>query len=166
MALTWLWSFCHEIKSKHIDWTLCLRCDQWVGPWSWPWLCIFRVKYGICYISTNNVRLPWNEKQTYWFSSGPQYDQLVWPLPWPQPLIFNVKCDLDLWPHTGHYPWIFTIKSYIFCNSGISGIGGPIDIEQKVWESAIHDHGRDLFVTMSYVYIELYTCQLPNMLPW
>ena len=28
------WSDCHETKSKHIDWTPGLKCDQWV--WTWP----------------------------------------------------------------------------------------------------------------------------------
>ena len=31
------WSDCHETKSKHIDWTPGLKCDQWVRPWPWPW---------------------------------------------------------------------------------------------------------------------------------
>ena len=26
-----------DTKSKHIDWTLGLKCDQWVWPWQWPW---------------------------------------------------------------------------------------------------------------------------------
>ena len=29
-------SDCHEMKSKHIDWTPGLKCDQWVWPWPWP----------------------------------------------------------------------------------------------------------------------------------
>ena len=35
----------HETESKHIDWTLGLKWDHRV--WAW----IFKVKYGICYIS-------------------------------------------------------------------------------------------------------------------
>ena len=31
------WSDCHETKSKHIDWTLRLKCDHRVWPWPWPW---------------------------------------------------------------------------------------------------------------------------------
>ena len=46
------WSDCHKTNSKHIDWTPCLKCKQWVGSWSWPWPWIFKVKYGISYIST------------------------------------------------------------------------------------------------------------------
>ena len=38
-------SDCHETKSKHIDWTLGLKCDHRVWPWPWPWPWIFKVKY-------------------------------------------------------------------------------------------------------------------------
>ena len=31
------WSDCHETKSKYIDWTPGLKCDQWVWPWQLPW---------------------------------------------------------------------------------------------------------------------------------
>ena len=31
------WSDCHKMKSKHIDWTLGLKCDQWVWLWPWTW---------------------------------------------------------------------------------------------------------------------------------
>ena len=44
-------SHCHETKSKHIDWTLGLKCDHQAWPWPWPWPWIFKVKYEICYIS-------------------------------------------------------------------------------------------------------------------
>ena len=45
------WFDCRETKSKHIDWALGLKWDHqlWLWPWHWPWL--FKVKYGICYIS-------------------------------------------------------------------------------------------------------------------
>ena len=32
------------------------KCDHWVGLWLWPWPWIFKVKYGICYISTKSGR--------------------------------------------------------------------------------------------------------------
>ena len=48
------WSDCHQTKSKHIDWTLGLKCDHRVWPWPWPWPRFFKVKYGICYISAKN----------------------------------------------------------------------------------------------------------------
>ena len=31
------WSDCHETKSKHMDGTPGLKCDQWVWPRPWPW---------------------------------------------------------------------------------------------------------------------------------
>ena len=54
LNLSHKWSDCHETKSKHIDCTLCLKCDHRVRPWtcSWPW--IFKVKYGVCYISNRS----------------------------------------------------------------------------------------------------------------
>ena len=36
LYLSQKWSDCHETKSKHIDWTPGLKCDQWVWPWPWP----------------------------------------------------------------------------------------------------------------------------------
>ena len=41
-------------KSKHIDWTLGLKCDHQVWQLPWPWPSVFKVKYGICYISAKN----------------------------------------------------------------------------------------------------------------
>ena len=54
LYLSQKWSDCHETKSKHIDWTLGLKCDHrvWPRPWPWPW--IFKVKYGISYISAKS----------------------------------------------------------------------------------------------------------------
>ena len=54
ISLSQKWSDCHETKSKHIDWTLGLKCDHRVWPWPWPWPWIFKVKYRICYISAKN----------------------------------------------------------------------------------------------------------------
>ena len=54
LYLSQKWSDCHETKSKHIDWTLGLKCDHWVWPWPWPWPWIFKVKYGISYISAKS----------------------------------------------------------------------------------------------------------------
>ena len=45
---------CHETKSNHIDWTLGLKWDHRVWPWSWPWPSVFKVQYVICYISAKN----------------------------------------------------------------------------------------------------------------
>ena len=43
LYLSQKWFDCYITKSKHVDWTLGLKCHQWVShrPWSWPW--IFKV---------------------------------------------------------------------------------------------------------------------------
>ena len=51
LYLSQKWCDCHERKSKHIDWSQGLKCDHRVWPWLWTWPWIFKVKYGICYIS-------------------------------------------------------------------------------------------------------------------
>ena len=62
LYLSQKWSDCHETKSKHIDWTLGLKCDHRVWPWPWPWPWIFKVKYGICYISAKNGPIATKQK--------------------------------------------------------------------------------------------------------
>ena len=59
LYLSQKWSDCHKTKSKHVDWTPGHKChcgfdlqESW--PWLWPWPWIFKVKYGICYISAKN----------------------------------------------------------------------------------------------------------------
>ena len=53
LYLSQKWSDCHEMKTKHIDWTLGHKCDHqaWHWPWPWPW----KFKYGICFISQPKV---------------------------------------------------------------------------------------------------------------
>ena len=65
-------SDCHETNSKHIDWTLGLKCDHRVWPWPWPWPWIFNVKYIIVISQPKMVRLPRNEQPTYRLNSRPQ----------------------------------------------------------------------------------------------
>ena len=90
------WCDCHETKSKHINWTLCLKCDHQIWPWPWPWPWIFKVKYGICCISTKSGPIAMERKAnisiqlqasnvTNGFYLGHDLD--IW--------IFKVKCDLD-----------------------------------------------------------------------
>ena len=61
LYLSQKWSDCHEMKSKHIDWTLGHQCDHRFWPWPWPQPWIFKVKYGICYISARNgvIAMKW-----------------------------------------------------------------------------------------------------------
>ena len=52
--------------------------------------------------------------------------------------IFKVKCDLDLWPHTWPWPWIFMVK---FWNSCIS--------EWEGWLTFYKGGGSRSFMTMT-----------------
>ena len=90
------WFDCHETKSKHIDWTLRLKCDHQIWPWPSPWPWIFKVKYGICYISTKSGPIATKRKAniSIEFQSSNvtngfdlDHDLDIW--------IFKVKCDLD-----------------------------------------------------------------------
>ena len=90
------WCDCHEMKSKHIDWSQDLKCDHQVWPWPWPWPWIFKVKYEICYISTKSGPIATRRKAniSIWtlglkFDSGFDlgHDLDIW--------IFKVICDLD-----------------------------------------------------------------------
>ena len=37
LYLSQQWFYCHETKSKNVDWTQGLICDHQVWPWPWPW---------------------------------------------------------------------------------------------------------------------------------
>ena len=89
-------SDCHKTKSKHVDWTLGLKCDHQIWPWPWPWAWIFKVKYGICYMSTKKGSSCHETKSNHinW-TPGLKCDQWVWPWPWCWHWIFKVKRDLD-----------------------------------------------------------------------
>ena len=138
LYLSQKWSDRHETKSKHIDWTLGLKCDHrvWLWPWPWPW--IFKVKYRICYISAKNGQIAskWKanisielqaSNMTNGFELGHNLD--LW--------ILKVKCDLDLWPHRWPWPWIFMVK---FWNSCIS--------EWEGWLTLHKGGGSRSFMTM------------------
>ena len=89
------WSDCHERKCKRINWTLGLKCDHQILPWPWAWPWIFKIKYGICYISTKK-RSDYHEtkcKHIEW-NPGLKCDQWVWPWQWPWSLNFQGQ----MWP--------------------------------------------------------------------
>ena len=130
-----LWNFlylsqkrsdCHKTKSKHIDWTVRLKCDHRVSPWPWPWPWIFKVKYGISYISAKSGPIVTKRKanisielQASNVTNGFELDHNLdlW--------ILKVKLELDLWPHT--WPWIFMVK---FWNSCISEWEGRLTLHK------------------------------------
>ena len=78
------WCDCHETKSKHIDWSQDLKCDHQVWPWPWPWPWIFKVKYGIGYISAKNGPIATKRKAniSIW-TLGLKFAMGGWPWPWP-----------------------------------------------------------------------------------
>ena len=97
LYLSQKWPDCHETKRKHINWTLGLKCVHRVRPWPWPWPWIFKVKYGISYISAKRGPIATKRKanisteiQASNVTNGFELD--LW--------ILKVKCDLELWPHT------------------------------------------------------------------
>ena len=128
LYLSQKWVDCHETKSKHIDWTLGLKCDHLVWPWPWPWPRFFKVKYGICYISAKNGLIVTKRKSKHidWTpglkgDNGFDLDHNLdlW--------IYKVKRDLDLCPHTWPWPWIFMVK---FWNSCISEWEGRLTLHK------------------------------------
>ena len=91
------WADCHKTKSKHIDWTLGLKCDHQIWSWLWPWPWIFKVKYEFLYISTKTGPIATKRKAkiSIW-TLGLKYDQWVWPWPWPWINIWILKVICDL----------------------------------------------------------------------
>ena len=90
------WSDCHETKSKHIDWTLGLKCNHCVWPWprAWPW--VFKVKYRICYISAKNSSIATKRKANISIElQGLKCDHQARPWPWPWPWVFKVKYGIS-----------------------------------------------------------------------
>ena len=62
LYLSQKWSDCHEMKSKHVERNLGLKCDHCVWSWPWSWTLIFKVKHGICYISVRNGPIATKQK--------------------------------------------------------------------------------------------------------
>ena len=96
LYLSQIWSDCLEIKSKHIDLTLGLKCDHRIRPWPWPWPWIFKVKNRICFISAKNGPIATKRKANISIQlQGLKCDHQVWPWQWPWPWIFKVKYGIS-----------------------------------------------------------------------
>ena len=105
----------------------------------WPWPRFVKAKCGICCISAKSgpVATKWKanilvELQASNVTNGfdLDHDLDLW--------ILKLKCDLELWPHTRPWPWIFMVK---FWNSCISE-----------WEGRLTLHtggGNRSFMTMA-----------------
>ena len=81
-------------ESKHINWTLGLKCDHrvWPWPWHWPWIFTKWKANILIEIQASNV--------TNGFYLDHNLD--LW--------ILKVECDLSLGPHTWPWSWIFMVK--------------------------------------------------------
>ena len=65
-----------------------LKCDHWVWPWSWPWPWIFKVKYGISYISAKSGTIATKQKANI-SNSRPQI--------WPMGLTLTLTLTFEFW---------------------------------------------------------------------
>ena len=134
-CLSQKWSDCHETKREDMDWILGPKYDNRVWPWPWPWPWIFKVKYGIGYISAKNGAIATKQKAnisidlktsnvTIGFDLGQDVDlellrsnmELAIYL---QKMIdyhetnskhiywtLGLKCDNQTWPWPWPWPWI------------------------------------------------------------
>ena len=68
-----------------------LKWDYKFWPRPWPWPLIFKVKYGICYISAKNGLIVTKQKANIDWTLSLKLDHQVWHWPWPWPLIFKVE---------------------------------------------------------------------------
>ena len=87
LYLSQKWCDCHGTKRKHIDWTP--RPQMWhqVWPWPWPWPWIFKVKYGISYISAKSGPIATKRKAN--ISIEPQASNVI--------NVFDLDHNLNLW---------------------------------------------------------------------
>ena len=151
----------HGSKGMWIDRMLHPLCDFQHSrhPWPWPW--IFKVKFWKSHISgmgwpidmefkrcesieywthvvtfnlpldhdldlgfsRSNLKMLYlrNGRADWHGTKGMWVDRKLHPL-----------CDFELSPQPWHWPWIFKVKFWKCC---ISGMGGPIDMERKRCES-------------------------------
>ena len=122
------WCNCHETKSKHIDWTLGFKWDNRVWPWPWPWPWIFKVKYGIGYISAKNGPFAQNEKQTHRLNSRPQM--------WPSDLTLALTLTLTLNFHGQIWNLLYLNQKWSDCHKTKSkhiDLNSRPQIGQWVW---------------------------------
>ena len=136
----------------------CCEFQRSLHPWPWP--CILK---GQNLKMLRNRKADWHGTKKIWVDRmiHPLCDFQLWPQPWPWPWIFKVKfknksylrngmddwhgtkgmwvdrmlhplCVFQLWPHPWPWPWTFKVKIWKCC---ISGMGWPIDMEQRGCES-------------------------------
>ena len=151
LYLSQKWSDCHETKSKHIDWTLGLKCDHLVWPWPWPWPRFFKVKYRICYISAKNGPIATKRKANIWIElQGLKCDHQIRPWPQPWPWIFKVKYGSS-YISAKSVPIATKRKANISIELQASNVTNGFDLDHNldlwIWRSNVtltFDHTRDL----------------------
>ena len=145
----------HGTKGMWVDWMLepCSDFQLWPHPWPGPW--IFNVKFWNCCIPGMAGSIDMEQKgyesigcYTYFVTLSYDLDlgfsrsnfknaylgngRADWHGTkgmWVDRMLDSL-CDFELWPHA--WPWIFKVS---FINSCISGMGGPINMEWKGYES-------------------------------
>ena len=131
---------------RNENWTLGLKCDCRVWPWPWPRPWIFKVKYGIGYISAKNGAIAMKRKAnisidlktsnvTIGFDLGHDLDleflrsNLEMAISLPKlsdchemksqhiDWILGLKCDHQIWPWLWPWRWIFKVTNMKFAIS-------------------------------------------------
>ena len=92
LYLSQKWSDCYKTKSKHIDWTLSLKCDHQILPRPWPWL--WGQIWNLLYLSQR-----WFDchkmKSTHIAWTEGLIDHQIQPWPWPWKLRCKDLPDSD-----------------------------------------------------------------------
>ena len=112
------WSDCHGTKSKHIDWTP--RPQMWPSGLTLAMTLTLNFQgqiWNFLYATKRkaNISIELHLLQASNVTNGFDLDHNLdlWNL--------KVKCDLDLWPHTWPWPWIFMVKFWNNCISEWEG---------------------------------------------
>ena len=163
----------HGIKEVWVDRILDPCCDFQFTPHPWPWPWIFKVKFWKCCISGMGGSIDMERKGCETIGSYTHFVTLNFHLNHGIDLDFQGQilkksylrngmadwhgmkgmwvdrmldpcCGFQLSPHSWPWPWIFKVKFWKCC---ISGMGGPIDMERKGCESiGCYTH----FVTLNF----------------
>ena len=83
----------YRLNSRPQIWPMELTLAMTLTFLSWPSAWIFRVKYGLCYISAKIFWLPQNKKQTYRLNTKPQ----MWSLGLTLAMTFILNFQCQIW---------------------------------------------------------------------
>ena len=89
-----------------------------VIPTLWPWAITLTLDFQGQILKMLYL---WNGRADWHGTKGMWVDRML-----------DSHCDFELWPHPWPWLWIFEVN---FLNSCISGVGGPINMEWKGYES-------------------------------